>query len=105
MVDHFLRIVSCGMVQVKELTDTVEYHHGIVDRITDNGQNRCDKRLIDIKKWNKVLEDREEGQYHQRIVSGSDHSTQTELPFAETDQYIARDNDDGNKDGPEGRLF
>lgn len=36
-------------IQVEVLTDTVEDHHLIVDRVTDNGQDSTDEGLVNLE--------------------------------------------------------
>ena len=38
------------LVEAEVLTDTVEYHHLIVDRVTDNGKDSADERLVDLER-------------------------------------------------------
>ena len=48
------------------VTDTVEYDHGIVDRITDHRQDRRNKVLVNLQvETNPAVEDREDTQYDQ----------------------------------------
>ena len=53
VVEEVLQVVL--LVQLEVLADTVEYHHLVVDRVTDNGKDGADECLVYLKReWNNV---------------------------------------------------
>ena len=68
-------------------TDTVEDDHGIVDGVTDNGQDGCDKRLVDFQsKRQYAPEEWVKRECNKGIVSQRNQTAQTILPFSKTNK-------------------
>ena len=73
-------------------TDTVEYNHRVVDRITHYGQDGCNKGLVDLQRERQESgQQGEQTQYDNGIVSQSEDGTGTILPFAEPYHNVNED--------------
>ena len=74
-------------------TNTVKNNNGIVDRITDNRKDSCNKYLINLKSNSKNPYNRE-GCNHEQSIMGQGHDrASAKLPFSETKQNINEDRD------------
>lgn len=63
-VDKRIDVAATAEVQLEIFTDAVEDDDGIVDRVTDDRQERCDKGRIDL-----TLRKREYRQHDENIVN------------------------------------
>lgn len=75
-VDERIDVAATTEVQLEVLTDAVKDDDGIVDRVTDDRQERCDEGRIDL-----ALRKREYGQHDEDIMHKGKDCRYAETPF------------------------
>ena len=103
VVEHLLDVLF--RVQAEVLTDTVEHHHLIVDRVTDHRQHGTDERLVDLERErHDVLQEREQTDDGQGVEHQSGGRTNREGDVAEAQQDVEEDGDQGDEHADEGSV-
>ena len=77
--------VGIGLVAAHQLAGPVEHHHGLVQRIADDGQDRGDRGHVEL-----VRRDHEEADRQHDVVQGADDGADRQLPLEaepEIDQH------------------
>ena len=81
-------------IEAQVLADTVENHHGIVDRITDNRQNGRDEGLVYLQiERHDLIEQREDADDEERIDGQCHRGARSPLPTLEPERDIETDGD------------
>ena len=89
-IDKRIDVAATAEVQLEVLADAVEDNDGIVNRITDNRQQRCNKGRVNL-----TLREREYGQYDEDIMYERENCRHAEAPF-EAVSNIENDKRPGN---------
>ena len=97
---HFLLALRIESVV---LTNTVEDDHGIVDRVTDNGQDSCDECLIKLHgERHDLPPDSIQTKDDHGIVSQSGQCTNRVSEVTESEQDVKEDHYESCQDCPNG---
>nr|GFD51640.1 hypothetical protein [Tanacetum cinerariifolium] len=78
----------CLAQQAEVLTNPVEYHDGVVERVADDREHRGQYRQV-----KGHLEERQDTHGHDHVVDQRDNRTDRELPLeteGQVDQYAAQ---------------
>ena len=96
-------------MQLHVLADTVEYHHLVVNGVTDNRKDGTDKRLVDFQREGHKAPQQGVKTDNERGIDGQGHSgTHREGHVAETYKDVNEDGEDGQQhadDGAVGDVF
>ncbi len=90
-------------MQLEILADAVEYHHLIVDGVTDHREHGTDKCLVYLKgEWQQTLQQREQTDDGQGIEHQRHRSTDREGLAPEPDEDVDEDGQQGDGYADEG---
>ena len=92
-------------MQLQVLTDTVEYYHLIVDRVTDNRKHSTDEGLVDLEREGQhPLEHREQADNGEGVERQRNGRTYREGEVAEAEQDVEEDSDKGDTHADESAI-
>ena len=94
LIDGVEQLVELhALVLAQVLADAVGHHHGIVDGVAEDGQQRRHDRQVELE-----LEQREDAGHQQHVVQQRYHHADRELPF-EAEPHVGTDGQQADEHG------
>src|SRR5690606_15996736 len=84
-------------------SNSIKYYHRVVDRITNYGQNCCNKYLVDFESRSQGVGYRKGCDNKQGVVGQGDDRRKRELPSTQSKEDVKGDGEQGEHHGLYGR--